>query len=78
MKFMTAHDGPRRADRAMCTKACLTVSKMQLAIDETCAMSEQTGHPMARAARVLDSFAEHHVAAAFAVHRSRLRETREP
>ena len=59
-------------------QACLTVSKMQLAIGETRAMAEQAGHPVARAARVLDSFAEHHVAAAFAVHRSRLRETREP
>src|SRR5712671_5462720 len=78
MKFMAANDRPRRPDRAFYAKACLTVSEMQLAISEARAMSQETGHPVARAARVLYSLAQHHVAAALAMDRPRLREAREP
>src|SRR5215813_783888 len=78
MKFVAANDGPCRPDRALGAKARLTVSEMYLAFGEACAMSQQTGHPVARAARVLYSLTKHHVTAALAVDWPRLREAREP
>src|SRR5439155_9323641 len=78
MKLMAANDGARRPDRTCCAKTRLAVSKMQLALGETRGVSEQPRHRVARAACILQSLAEHYMAAALAVHRPRLRETREP
>jgi hypothetical protein len=50
---------------------------MQLALGEARGVSEQARHRVACAACILQSLAEDHVAAALAVHRPRLRETRE-
>ena len=51
---------------------------MQLALCEAGGMAEQPGHAVADAVGVLEAFAEHHVAAALAVHRPRRGETRKP
>src|SRR5262249_16140072 len=59
-------------------QARLTVSKMQLAFGKARRVSEQATHRVARAVRVLDPLAQHHVAAALAVDRPRVREAREP
>src|SRR5262249_32277720 len=78
MKLVSAHDGTHRPNGTARAQAGLTVSKMQLALGEARGVSEQTGHLVARAVRILDALAQHHVAAALAVYRPRLREAREP
>src|SRR5262252_2725841 len=78
MKLVSAHDGAHRPNGTTGAKACFTVPKMQLAFGEAREVCEQACHRVARAARILDPLAQHHVAAALAVDRPRLREAREP
>src|SRR6516164_9666809 len=78
MKLVSAHDGAHRPKGTAGAKARLAVSKMQLAFGEARGVREQAGHRVAPAIRVLDARAQHHVAAALAVDRPRVREAREP
>src|SRR6266540_695748 len=78
MKLVAANDGACRPDGTCCAKTRLAVPEMQLAIGEARGVSEQARHRVARAACILQSLAEDHIAAALAVHRPRLREAREP
>src|SRR5215831_19914357 len=78
MKLVSAYDGAHRPNRTAGAQACLTVSEMQLAFGEARGVCEQACHRVARAIRVLDPLPQHHVAAALAVDRPRLREAREP
>src|SRR5262249_7285177 len=76
-KFVSAHDGAHRPNGTIRAQACLTVAKMELAFGKARGVCEQTAHRVARTIRVLDPLAQHHVAAALAGHRPRLREPRE-
>src|SRR5262245_62313376 len=78
MKLVSAHDGAHGPNGTARAQACLTVSKMELAFGKARGVREQTAHRVARTIRVLDPLAQHHVAAALAVHRPRLREARKP
>ena len=78
VKLVPANDAAGCADRIGREQTRLAVSQMQLASGEAGRMTEQAGHGMAHAIRVLDPFAKHHVAPAIAVHRPALGEVREP
>src|SRR6516165_6647269 len=78
MKLVSAHGGAHWPNRTAGAKACLAVSKMQLAFGKASGVCEQACHRVARAVRILDPRAQHHVAAALAVDRPRLRKAPEP
>src|SRR5262245_40022835 len=78
MKLVAADQGAGRPKRTVGHKACLAITKVQLALGEARRMAEQPDHGVANAIGVFESFAEHHVAAAFAVDGPRLRKARKP
>ena len=67
------HGAGRGACRAVREQPCIPVAEVQLALGETGRVAEQARHGMAHPFRVLEAFAQHHVATAFAVHRTRSR-----
>src|SRR5271168_3386061 len=51
------------------------IAEMKFAPGEACRVAEQPGHGVASARRIFQTFTQYHVAAALAVHRTRLGET---
>ena len=78
VKLMTAHGGAGSADRAVAEKPRLAVTEMEPAVHKAGRMTKQPGHGMARATGIFEAFAEHDEAAAFPMHRARLRKARQP
>ena len=72
VKFVAAHEAARRSERTLAEHPRLAVAEMQLALGKACRMAEQSRHGVACPARIFETFAQHHVAAAFAVHPPRL------
>ena len=77
MKLMSAHDIAHGAERMVGQQARLAIAEMKLALGEARRVAEQPRHRVPRGLRVLQPFAEHHVAAALAVNRMALRKFRE-
>src|SRR5262249_39686873 len=77
VKLMAADHGAGRSEWAVGKKAGLTVAKLQLAAREACGMAEQPSHGVTNVIGVIEALAEHHVAAAFAMDRPRLRKARQ-
>src|ERR1700726_12733 len=69
---MPAYRAAGSPERTVGEKPCFPVAEVQLARREAGRMSQQADHGMAHPLRVLESFSEHHVAAAFAMHRAGL------
>src|SRR5712691_6066794 len=78
VEFVAAPGAARWPDRAVDTKPGRAIAEMQLALSEARRVAEQSRHGVADAIGVLEAFAEHHVAAALAVHPARGCELREP
>src|SRR5262249_9255588 len=70
VEFMPAYRAAGSPERAVDEKPRLPVAQMQLAHREACRVSKKADHGVAYPLRVLKAFAEHHVAAALAVHRA--------
>src|SRR5258707_8693226 len=72
MEFMPAYGAAGSPEGTVGEKLCFPIAEVQLARREAGRMPQQAGHGMAHPLRVLESFTEHHVAAAFAMHRAGL------
>src|SRR5579871_4026704 len=70
MEFMSAYRAAGPAERPVGEKSRFAITEMQLARSEARCVSEQADHTVPYPLRVLEAFAEHHVAAAFPVHRA--------
>src|SRR5258707_13847219 len=68
VEFLPAYRAAGSPECAVSEKPSLPVTEMQSARREAGRVSEQADHGMAHPLRVLKAFAEHHVAAALAVH----------
>ena len=71
MELVAAQRAPGAPERAIMQEPRLAVAEMQPARGEARRMAEQPGHGVARAVGIDHGLAEHHVAAALAVHRAR-------
>ncbi len=78
MEFMTANDVTGRSERTIRKQPRFAVTEMQFALGKARRVAEQSGHGVAPPGRILNAFAQHHVAAAFAVNRPRLGEAPKP
>src|SRR5208283_1889502 len=78
MEFMAAYDRSAAAENTIRQKPRGAVAEMQLAAGEARCMAEQSGHGVALPRRILKALAEHHVAAALAVHGARLGKAPQP
>ncbi len=78
VELVPAQPRAGRAERAVGQQRRLPVAEMQSAAGEAGGVAEQAGHGMARARRVLQPLAQHHEAAALAVHRMPRGERRQP
>ena len=78
VELVTAHGRAGWSERAVGEKPRLAIAELELAGDEAGRMSEQSGHGMTHTIGVLESLAEHHVAAAFAVDCAGRGEARQP
>ena len=67
MKLMPTQCGVCSSDRSVAEEACVPIAEVQLARGEARRVAKQAGHSVARARRVLKSFAKNHVAAALAM-----------
>src|SRR5258708_5339058 len=70
VEFMPAYHTAGPSERAVAEQPRFPVAEMQLARGEAGRMSKEADHCVARPLRVLKAFAQHHVAAALAVHRA--------
>ena len=73
MKFVAAHDRAGAAERAVGEKPRAAVAEMKSASGEARGVAEQAGHGVQAPVGILQALAQHHVAAALAVHRTVLR-----
>ena len=69
VEFVAAHDVADGADRIVRQQTRLPIAEMEPSLGEACRVAEQARHGVANALGVLQAFAEHHVAAALAMHR---------
>src|SRR5688572_22544622 len=69
VEFMPPQRFSSRTDRTICEQAGPAIAEVELALGEARRVAEQPCHLVARALAVLQAFAQHHVTAAFAVHR---------
>src|ERR1700680_3917510 len=70
VELMPANRAPGLPERAVGEKPRLAVAETQLAVCEARRVPEQARHGMAHPLGVFEAFAQHHVAAAFAMHRT--------
>ena len=70
VEFMPAYHTAGPSERAVREKPRFPIAEMQLPRGEAGRMSKEADHCLARPLRVLKAFAQHHVAAALAVHRA--------
>ena len=70
VEFMSAYHAAGSPERTVSEKPRFPIAEMQLAHRKACGMSKEAYHRMACRLRVRQAFAEHHVAAALAVHRA--------
>src|SRR5262249_56085925 len=68
---MPAQGQPSGPDWAVGEKSGVAVAEMKVAPCKARGMTEQAGHGVADAVGILQHLAQHHVAAALAVHRAR-------
>src|SRR5262245_37786198 len=78
VEFMPAYHAAGLPEGAVGEKPRFAVAEMQLAHRKAGRVSEQAHHGMAYPLRVLEAFAEHHVAAALAVHGARRPKSPQP
>src|SRR6185436_15500455 len=74
MELVTPHRVSRLPQWTIGHQPRLPVAEVHLAPGEAGGVSEQAKHTMSRAVRILERLAQHHVATAFAVDRTRRRE----
>ena len=72
VKFVSADNLTNRSERIVREQTRLTITEMKSPFGEACGVAKQARHRMTYTLGVLDGLAQHHVAAALAVHRMAL------
>src|SRR5580704_8576649 len=77
VELVAAHGRAGRSERTVGQHPRLAIAEMKPSLGKARRVAQEPGHGVARAVRVLKTFAQNHVAAAFAMHEPRRGEARQ-